>query len=276
MYKFKGYYFKCSSPQHTLALIPACHGIASSLQIITENSSYNVDLDFLRFGEKPSRVKTNNCIFSEKGLLLEIDTDEVKAKGLLHFGKLTSLSYDIMGPFKLLAPILQCRHRVISMYNSVNEKISVNKESFLFRNGKGYIEGDEGVSFPSSYIWAQCFWNVGSMMLSAADVPLPGFSINGIIGAIITEKKEYRFGTYLGASAKYLSRSSAVIKQGDYTLTVKNLSEKGHDLFAPNNGCMNRIICENVKSRIYVNLKRKNNTLLEFVSDEGSFESEIQ
>ena len=275
MDKFKGYYFKCSIPEHTLALIPASHGDTASLQIITEQCSHSIKLDYLKFGDKIPRVKTNAGIFSEKGIKLDINNSELKVKGLLRFGKLTALSYDIMGPFKLLTPILQCRHRVISMYNRVDGNFSINDEKFLFNNGKGYIEGDEGTSFPSSYIWTQCFWGDVSVMLSVADVPLPGTSIKGIIGVILAKGKEYRFGTYLGAKVKYLSKDLVIIKQNDYTLSVKNLSDKGYSLFAPESGCMNRIIRENVKCRIYVDLKKKNRTLLEFISNEGSFECEM-
>lgn len=276
MDKFKGYYFKCSSPEHSLALIPASHGNTASLQIITEQRSYNIKLEYLKFGDKIPRVITNAGVFSEKGIRLDINNSKIKVKGLLRFGKLTPLNYDIMGPFKLITSVLQCRHRVISMYNSVNGEISVNGHIFRFKDGKVYIEGDEGFSFPSSYIWTQCFFGSGSMMLSVADVPLFGTSIQGVIGVIAINGKEYRFATYLGAKAKYLTDNLAVIKQGDYTLSVKNLSNNGQNLFAPKEGIMNRIIRENVKCKVYVKLKRKSKTLLELVSSEGSFESEIR
>lgn len=275
MDKFKGYYFKCSSSEHSLALIPASHGNTASLQIITEKCSHNIKLGYLKFGDKIPQVKTNAGVFSEKGIKLNINNNEVKVKGLLSFGKTSPISYDIMGPFALLSPILQCRHRVISMYHTVNGKITVNNETYLFKDGNGYIEGDEGTSFPHSYLWMQCFWKDVSIMLSSADVPLFGTSIRGVIGIIAVKGKEYRFATYLGAKTVYLSEHSAVIKQGDYTLSIKNLSNKGHRLFAPKNSNMNRIIRENVKCRIYVDLKRKNKTLLSFISSEGSFECEI-
>ncbi len=275
MDKFKGYYFKCSSPEHTLALIPASHGNTASLQLITDNCSHNVKLDHLSFGDKPPKIKTNAGFFSEKGIRLNINTDKVKAKGLLRFGELAPLSYDIMGPFVMLAPFLQCRHRVISMLHRVDGKICINGESFVFDNGKGYIEGDEGFSFPSSYIWSQCFWKDSSMMLSIADVPLFGTYIKGIIGVITANDREHRFATYLGAKTEYLAENFAVIRQKDFTLSVENLSDKGHKLFAPKNGNMNRIIRENVKCRLYVVLKKKNEIITEFISDEGSFECEM-
>lgn len=275
MDKFKGYYFKCSSKEHSLAFIPASHGNTFSLQIITQQCSHNIKLDFSKFGSKTPRIKTNAGIFSEKGIKLYINSSEAKVMGLLRFGKISPLSYDIMGPFTLLAPVLQCRHRIISMYHSVDGNITVNNEIFLFKNGNGYIEGDEGTSFPSGYLWTQCFWKDVSMMLSSADVPLFGTSIRGVIGVIAAKGKEYRFATYLGAKTKFLSENSVVIKQGDYTLSVKNLSNKGHNLFAPKDSHMNRIIYENVKCRVYVDLKRKNKSLLRFISNEGSFECEM-
>lgn len=272
MDKFKGYYFKCTSENHTIAFIPAIHGKSASIQIITDKASYSTKLKHIAFGKEVPQVRTDMGVFSDSGIKLNINTEQLKAFGVLKFEKFTPLKNDIMGPFKLLSPIMQCRHRVISMHHSVNGKVYINGDIFVFINGNGYIEGDEGSSFPKSYLWAQCFWRGGSFMLSAADVPIFGTSINGVIGAFSVHGRELRIGTYLGAKPKKVTDSGAIIQQRDYTLTVKKISDNGKKLYAPRNGNMSRIIKESAQCRLYVKLEKKNKALTKFISPYGSFE----
>lgn len=51
----------------------------------------------------------------------------------------------------------------------------VNGREYSFRSAWGYWEGDRGRSFPREYVWTQCCFRGGSLMLSVADIPLPGF-----------------------------------------------------------------------------------------------------
>ena len=274
MDKFKGYYFKCSNREQTLALIPAGHGDKASLQIITDNHSYNVKYLHILFGNKIPQVKIGNSIFSGRKIRLDVDRENIKAKGILYFGSLTPLKYDIMGIFKPLSPILQCRHRVISMKHKVNGFVKINGERFIFNNDNGYIEGDEGTSFPERYLWTQCFFDGGSVMMSVADVPLPCGKIKGIIAVVYAYGKEYKLATYLGASVSYIKKDIAEIKQGNYSLTVKRLSGKPRKLYAPEQGKMNRIVRESPRCRLYCCFRKSDNILLEFVSEQGSWEIE--
>lgn len=276
MENFKGFYFKCSNDKHTLALIPAAHGDSVSLQIVTDEESYNINYPDIFFGEKIPRVKIGGSTFSEKRIILNINRDSVKADGFLYFGGLAALKYDIMGPFKLISPFLQCRHRIISMKHNVNGAVNINGKKYIFKNDNGYIEGDEGKSFPKSYLWAQSFFDNGSVMLSAADVPVFGTSIQGVIAVVYVYEKEYRLATYLGAKAVCVNDNFIRIKQGDYTLTVKRLTDNPRKLFAPINGNMNRIIRESPKCRIYCKFTKGNKIISEFISEQGSFESEIR
>lgn len=274
MDKFKGYYFKCSNREQTLALIPASHGDKASLQIITDNNSYNVKYPHILFGKKIPQVKIGNSVFSGRKIRLDIDREDIKAKGILYFGSSTPLKYDIMGIFKPLSPILQCRHRVISMKHKVNGFVRINGERFVFNNDNGYIEGDEGTSFPDRYLWAQGFFDGGSVMLSIADVPLPLCKIKGIIAVVYAYGKEYRLATYLGASVHYIKEDIAEIKQRNYSLTVKRLSGESRKLHAPKQGQMNRTVKESSRCRLYCCFKKSSNILLEFVSEQGSWENE--
>ena len=276
---FKGWYFKCSSKNKTIAFIPAFHSRnnkeTASLQIITDESSYNLSFPFLEYSEDPLYIRIGNNIFSENGIRLNIESDKLIVKGNLHFGMFSPIGYDIMGPFKYI-PFMQCRHSVYSMRHQVGGNLSINNQHINFQSGTGYMEGDCGTSFPSRYIWTQCFFGNGSLMLSAADIPMLGFNFTGIIGVIFLSGKEYRIATYLGAKISEIDSSSITVVQGSYKLNAKLIKTNAHSLAAPNNGKMNRIIHESASCKAYYKFSYKNKILCEFISDRASFEFEYE
>lgn len=83
-----------------------------------------------------------------------------------------------------------------------------------FRNAWGYWEGDSGRSFPKEYIWTQCFFPGGALMLSVADIPIAGIRFTGIIGVVLWQGKEYRIATYLGARVVKIENKMVRVKQG--------------------------------------------------------------
>ncbi len=275
---FKGWYFKCSANDKTIAFIPAYHrsnGIeTASLQIITDDAVYNnIPFTSLEYSEKPLCVNIGKCVFSENGIKLNIKNDKLTISGQLQFRCISPIRYDIMGPF-CFVPFMQCRHSVYSMRHLVDGQITVNGQQLNFKNGLGYIEGDSGYSFPNRYIWTQCLFENGSLMLSVADIPLFGFHFTGIIGVILIDGKEYRIATYLGAKVRHIGESTIIIKQGDYELIAKLIHKNCQPLYAPENGRMNRIIHESASCTAYYKFSFKDKLLCELTSDRASFEFE--
>lgn len=274
---FKGWYFKCCTEEKTIAFIPAYHRSnhieTASLQIITDNEVFNLSFDSPKYRENPLIVRIGNCCFSEKGIRLDIQNKSLNIQGLLRFHGLSPIQYDIMGPFKFV-PIMQCRHSIYSMEHRIDGEITVNGELYHFQNGVGYIEGDSGVSFPKEYIWTQCNFENGSLMLSVADIPLLGFHFTGIIGVVMLSGKEHRIATYLGAKIKEISENSVTVKQGDYLLTARLIEKKAHPLYAPENGKMGRIIRESASCTASYIFSYKGKDLCSFTSDRASFEFE--
>lgn len=274
---FKGWYFKCSNENKTIAFIPAFHQSnhekTASLQIITDDTAFNIPFQFLQYQENPLAVKIGENVFSENGIRLQIQNNNLSANGALHFHNLSPIQYDIMGPFKFV-PLMQCRHSVYSMRHRINGQIMVNGQQYVFQNGIGYIEGDLGSSFPKEYIWTQCHFNNGSLMLSVADIPLFGFQFTGIIGVILLNRKEHRIATYLGAKVKRIDKNTVTVKQGDYHLTARLLQKNSQPLAAPSHGLMNRTIHESASCKAYYRFSYENEILCEFISDRASFEYE--
>ena len=142
---FKGWYFKFSNNNQTIAFIPAFHishgRKTASLQMITDNSVYYIKFSDLKYYEKPLHIQIGNCIFSEKCIKLNIQTDQLTVQGVLKFNEITPIQYDIMEPFQFV-PFMKCWHSVYSMKHQINGKITVYGRIFSFQNGIGYIEGD--------------------------------------------------------------------------------------------------------------------------------------
>lgn len=276
---FYGWYLKCQSDTQTLVLIPAVHSAGNkrtcSIQVITDEDAWTVTYtgDFFR------RTKGNIIIgknrFGKKGIFLAIRTPELTVRGKLDFGPLFPLKYDIMGPFAL-APFMECRHSVWSMRHPVRGAVDINGQKYFFQNAWGYWEGDRGRSFPKEYIWTQCCFRGGAVMLSVADIPMAGIHFTGIIGFVLWRGKEYRIATYLGARAVKIEDKAVRVKQGNLELDVRLLEESKRPLKAPVKGDMVRTIHESASCRAFYRFRKRGCTLFAFETDRASFEFEYK
>lgn len=276
-YSFYGWYLKCQSDTQTLAVIPAVHNAkdkrACSIQVITDWGAWTVMFSAESFQRKGRDIFIGENRFGEKGIRLAIHTPQLTMKGRLDFGPLFPLKYDIMGPFALV-PFMECRHSVWSMRHSVMGNVCINGQRYSFRNARGYWEGDRGQSFPKEYIWTQCFFRGGSLMLSVADIPLAGIHFTGIIGIILWRGKEYRIATYLGARAVQMQNKTLRVIQGNLELEARLLDASGQPLKSPEKGNMVRTIHESASCRAFYRLSKKGSTLFAFETDRASFEFE--
>ncbi len=274
---FYGWYLKCQSKEQTLAVIPAIHGTGStrtcSIQVITDSDAWSVTFSGNAFRRTGKNIFIGENQFGGKGIRLKIDTPQIRIRGELHFGRLFPLKYDIMGPFALV-PFMECRHSVWSMRHTVTGKMSVNGQIYSFQNAQGYWEGDRGRSFPQEYMWTQCFFKDGSLMLSVADIPISGIHFTGIIGAILWRGKEYRMATYLGARVVRNQNKTIRVIQGDQELNIRLPEDFGQPLKAPTKGNMVRTIRENASCRASYQFRKKGRTLFAFETDKASFEFE--
>lgn len=158
---FYGWYFKCQSDTQTFAIIPAIHqgknGKTCSIQIITDTEVQKITFSSENFCKRKKHLLIDKNQFGQKGIRLDMDEEGLKIKGVLKFGKMSPLKYNIMGP-DVCIPFMECRHQVCSMRHLVNGKVVINKKKYVFTDGLGYWEGDEGYSFPHEYVWTQCFF----------------------------------------------------------------------------------------------------------------------
>lgn len=279
---FEGWYFKQQAGDSAVALIPALHGAqendSASLQIVTQGKAYHVlyPKEALRVlnRDEPDLI-LGSSRFSTRGIHLDVATDGVRAVGDLVFGASTRLKQDIMGPFQFV-PFMECRHSVFSMSHTVCGSLVVNGTTLDFAGGQGYLEGDRGSSFPKHYLWTQCLFPGGSVMLSVAQIPFLGRSFTGVIGVVLLNGREYRFATYLGARVAEIGSGSATVRQGNSSVSVQLLERDGELLAAPVQGAMTRQIREHLVCRARYRFCRGDKVVFDFESSHASFEDEFQ
>ena len=164
--------------------------------------------------------------------------------GSVRYDHLLPLRSDIMGPFAYVP--METKHTVFSMRHQVTGSIRLNGDALDIRNGIGYMEGDRGHTFPRSYFWMQCLdvRQDASVMLAIAEIPLGPIRFTGCIGIVALGETEYRFATYRGVRIVEHTPTMAEVRQGDMSLRVEVLDDRGHKLQAPAQGLMDRTIHE--------------------------------
>jgi tocopherol cyclase len=248
---FEGWYFKHQKDDEVIAFIP---GVSMDnkgektafIQIIMKLHSYWIMYpikEFEIFHHNKLEIRIGNNVFSEKGIVVDINNEEVKVKGKIWYSDIIKTKYDIMGPFAF-CPFMECRHGVISMRHQLKGKLKFNETKIDFDNGIGYIETDRGHSFPEKYLWNHCNTQELSVMVSIADIPFVGTSFMGCLCFIYYKGIEYRLATYLGVKILYWNERGFGLKQGKYLLMVDIKSNNPRKLVAPKSGEMSRIIYE--------------------------------
>ncbi len=274
---FYGWYLKCQSGRQTLAVIPAVHkagdNCTCSIQIITDDNAWTIEFDAKEYRRRGKTIFIGHNRFGEKGIRLAITTSELRIKGELVFGPLSPLKYDIMGPFALL-PFMECRHGVWSMKHSVRGNVYINNCKYSFQDACGYWEGDRGRSFPKEYVWTQCCFSEGSLMLSVANIPVAGMYFTGIICVVLWRGKEYRIATYLGAKVVEVQNKTIRIVQGKLELEARLIKTAHRPLNAPVQGEMKRTIHESAACQAFYGFRKAGRTLFAFETDRASFEYE--
>ena len=211
---FEGWYYKAQAPDGEIAcFIPGislqpgdrhafiqiiCGGRSAYLRYPAE--SFEASRDCLR-------VRIGDSVFAEDGLVIRSPGVEAD----LNFTASVPLSrrpytLGVMGPFALF-PALQCRHGVVAVRSGVCGFVRTGVRLCGFDGGNGYIEKDWGSVFPQAYVWAQAFFGEGdSFFFSAADVPMFGRNVKGLIALLYTRGRLVRWSTYAGARVCGASR----------------------------------------------------------------------
>ena len=286
---FEGWYFKQVSfnRENVISFIPGValtktdkHAFIQVIDGITRktwNIKYPIS-DFY-YAKNEFKVRVGNSEFSEKGIVLNIDAEDLKVTGNLNFSDLvkypsTWFSPGIMGWYSFV-PFMECKHGIGSVLHGLQGSITVNNSTIDFTGGSGYIEKDWGTSFPESWIWLHCNTfnqpNV-SFTFSVAKIPWLGNFFIGHICFLYFDGEFYLFATYNNSKIKKLTfingEINIEISNKTHLLKVKAVQNMSGELKAPVTGEMNRIIKESIDSGIEIELRDTNNQLV--FSDKGT------
>lgn len=276
---FQGWYFKQSdNNSESISFIPGyavnTGGLKTAfIQVLTAGRSYYNEY---AIGELSARrdkleVKIGGSVFSEEGIKLDI-SGGARIKGELAFSPFNppAKSFfcpNIMGPFDFL-PKLECRHYIYSLHHEVNGVITAGAGEYVFNGGRGYCEGDRGVSFPTGYIWLQSNLFGGPdfcVSVSIADVPYLGMNICGVAAIFKFKGKEYRFATYNGAKITLLEDRGDTINilltRGGDSLEACLSLPLGYDLKSPHEGRMKNTIKETLGASLNLKVKSGGKTV---------------
>lgn len=206
-YYFGKYYKFVSNDNYAFALIDAETSNGRVMQIITKKRSYIIN--------NPNQVKIDDAGFisfniHQKGLHIE---------GVILLGKLHPLSKDVMGFLRNIK--INTKHNIYSMYHKICGILSFNGKDISFYDGVGYIEGDEGNTFPDKYIWFNSISTNYGLSLSIAEIKL--FNKLHLRGSFIVYKDlthEFVFSTLNGLKIKVIGKYLIVLRKGKYKFKV--------------------------------------------------------
>ena len=256
--RFFGKYYKfISSDGFSFALILASSNEGKSIQLITKNGSYNI--------KNINQVK----LIDDHKFVIDIEQENISFKGMINLGKLHPLKKKVMGPFTYI-PFMECKHNIYSMFHEISGEIVCNNIKYNFDQGRGYIEGDEGINFPSKYIWYNSVLkdNIG-ITLAIASIPFGLFSFTGVLCFVKIKDKEYYMCTWNNVKIKQIDKENLILKKGKYQLKLSLSNDEGHLLSAPKKGAMNRYIKENIVVKSKYEFSYKDEIILS-VEDEYS------
>lgn len=273
---FEGWYYRMVSPEgRSVSIIPGisvCKDKSHSFVQIIESNGLSIykkyPLSAFGYSKDSFYVNIGDNIFTREGLKLNINGEnnifgKVKFENRVEYNK-SVVKPGIMGPFSFI-PMMECRHDVICVKSRLSGEINIDDEKISMFGGKGYIEKDRGVSFPSEYLWIQSndfFKTDASFMLAAATVPIMGRKIKGLISYLWIDGGFYNFTTYGGAYVKQMSYCGDMLKVNikslRYSLNVELSQNSISMLKAPSDGVMERPIMESCQSNLKIELHNRN------------------
>ena len=290
---FEGWYLKhvSADQRQVYSFIPGIstaendkHAFIQIINGITGETHYVVyPIESFEFKTEVFWVRIGDSIFSESGIELNIQDQNIEVIGALKYGKLSKypgslISPGIMGWYSYV-PFMECYHGIVSANHTLTGDLLINKSKLDFQNGRGYIEKDWGTSFPECWIWLQSnsFEIEGtSLFVSVAKIPWLGNFFMGFIAFLYHEGEYHIFATYNGSKLDRVDRDSDNIEfelsNSKEKLKVTVTSNSSGDLIAPTKGLMDRRIKESLDSSVEVSLIQQGKVVFNGKSDRAGLE----
>ena len=257
-YFFGKYYKFVNKEGYSFALIDADTSKGKMIQLINENESYVIN--------DPTQVRIGENIIE-----FNVVQEGLTIKGSLTMDELHPLAKDVMGILRKCH--IPCKHNIYSMYHKVGGELVINNVLHSFLNGIGYIEGDEGFSFPKRYIWFNSVNYDYGLTLAIATIPLcKVFRFTGCFLTIKDEEHEYVFSSLNGLRICKISKYLLILRKGSYVFKLYLNESIGQKLYAPEQGEMKYFIHEAIKVISGFELFHQGNLVFSRYDVQGSLE----
>ena len=200
-----GVYF-ASDPSQSHAFVQVFDGARQRAWL----ARYEVDEFWAHDRDCEARIGPNRLRLGEPDGQLELDIDlpDLRLTGAVTMQGLQGWpvrwwSPGVMGFFGWI-PILECYHGVIGFDHALDGELTLDGESVDFQGGRGYVEKDWGMSFPSSWIWCQSNHFGGPdedparvcLSASIAEIPNLGRTFVGFIVGLWIDGTLHAFTTH--------------------------------------------------------------------------------
>jgi hypothetical protein len=283
---FEGWYNKLvdANAENIYAFIPGIalnkksgtsHAFIQALDGKTAEYTYiKYPLSEFHADTKSYHVSIGSNYFTPEKIHLDIEKP-IYIQGDLDFTELNRLrrkltNPGVMGPFSWL-PFMETKHGVVSMNHKISGSLKIKNKTVDFTHGKGYIEKDWGISFPSNWIWMQTNHfdeDNRSFMFSLARINYLGIKFTGFLGVLLDRDEIMRFGTYTRAKIHNLQINpielSFDIHMKKHILKInakKSVDATGSSataqMLAPDKGEMSAKCLESISSQIRLELYEK-------------------
>ncbi len=223
-------------------------------------------------------IRVGNSVFSRDFTEVDLHSADGQITGRINYRRIvkypvSAFSPGIMGWYSFV-PFMECKHAVVSVEHELDGRVIWDGRSLGFTGGRGYIEKDWGTSFPAAWIWfhSNAFRrNPATVMFSIAKIPWLGSYFMGFLCFLYTGGIFYRFTSYNGSAVTHVSHGDKTInihvKGPEQDIHFRVIRDRQGELKAPGRGKMDRLIRENINSRVSVILKDKAGNIL--FEDEG-------
>lgn len=282
---FEGWYFKLvdAARDQRWAIIPGIfraedsakdHSFVQVLDGVSGNATYHqYPVDAFWAHSSCFEIRVGNNTFSADRISVAIDDSQRTVHGEIRFENRVELPRTlyqpgIMGPFGYI-PAMECYHGLVSLDHGLNGKLQISGELIDFSGGRGYIEKDWGVNFPSAYVWFQSnHFSSASASLSAsiARIPLWGHNFPGFIIALWHNGVHYRWATYNRSVVERLKISDSyvdwVVANSRTKLSMISERRAGGLLKAPLRTEMHKRVDETMLSSVRVRLETRDGKVL--------------
>jgi tocopherol cyclase len=274
---FEGWYYKLvdASGRHRYAVIPGIflsqdpdqhHAFIQVLNGVTGTATYHrYPAERFTAAKDALDIRVGSSRFTAQSLSLDIQSEDETIQGEVHLEgptpwPVTLTSPGIMGWYSWV-PFMECYHGVLSLDHGLHGRFTVNGHEIDWTGGRGYVEKDWGMSFPSAWVWMQSnhFAQPGtSLTASVAIIPWLVRSFRGMIVGLWHEGQLYRFATYTGAQTKHLTitdeRVHWVIADRKHRLEIQAARAQGAPLRGPSKADMGVRVPETLEATIDVRL----------------------